>query len=115
MSNDEGSGTARENDAVDDSDDEASSLRDTAPGVVPEMELSRTLPTGAAFHATWRIPNLAAPSHDPGQESGVHAVERSSAAGSGSDTSADSTGSSAFSVMPNPPNSPRTSRASDAA
>lgn len=35
-------------------DDDAPSLRDTQPGAPPNMELSRTLPTGAAFHKTMR-------------------------------------------------------------
>jgi hypothetical protein len=109
VSHDEGSGPARENESVNDGDDEGTSLRDTAPGVVPEMELSRTLPTGAAFHATWRIPNLsAASSRDPGQESGIHAVERSSKHSAGLARA----GADAPSTMPN---TPANSRASDAA
>jgi hypothetical protein len=59
-------------------EDGSASLRDTAPGLIPEMELSRTLPTGAAFHATWRIPNLLSRASDPAQESGVHEVEHPS-------------------------------------
>lgn len=55
MSHDEGSSKPTEADGV--TDDDAPSLRDTQPGVPAEMELSRTLPTGAAFHMTWRSPH----------------------------------------------------------
>jgi PEGA domain len=54
VSHDEGSSKPTEADRV--TDDRAPSLRDTQPGVPAEMELSRTLPTGAAFHMTWRSP-----------------------------------------------------------
>jgi hypothetical protein len=54
VSHDEGSSKRTEADLV--TDDRAPSLRDTQPGVPVEMELSRTLPTGAAFHMTWRSP-----------------------------------------------------------
>src|SRR5262245_34985685 len=54
VSHDEGSSKPGEADLV--TDDGAPSLRDTQPGVPVDMELSRTLPTGAAFHMTWRSP-----------------------------------------------------------
>ncbi|HKP64283.1 MAG TPA: PEGA domain-containing protein [Polyangiales bacterium] len=54
MSHDEGSSKPGEAELV--TDDGAPSLRDTQPGVPVDMELSRTLPTGAAFHMTWRSP-----------------------------------------------------------
>jgi hypothetical protein len=50
----------------------ADSILDTQPGI-PELDLKQTLPTGAAFHATWRMQSLT-PNSLPieTQESGVH-------------------------------------------
>jgi hypothetical protein len=51
-------------------------LRDTQPGA-PELDLSKTLPTGAAFHSTWRMQSLT-PGSVPGattSDSGVHSLD----------------------------------------
>lgn len=54
--------------------DAGGAMLDTQPGV-PELDLKQTLPTGAAFHATWRMQSMT-PNALPveNQESGVHAL-----------------------------------------